>query len=299
MTRRLSGVLGPVVTPFDAAGEVDASAFRANVRAHLAQGLSGIVVAGSTGEAPLLDEDERRALVACAREETADDRWVVVGIGGESTRITIRRASDAAERGADAVLVVSPHYYGSAMTTAALRAHFLAVADASPIPVVLYNIPKYTHAAIDPVLVGELATHQNVIGIKDSSGDLEMLRGYLRSSAPDFAVLTGHAGTYGDARALGAAGGILAIALFAAHLVHDLDRAVEEGDAARRAPLQEHARTLGREIVAQRGVAGVKAALDQVGMTGGAVRPPLMDLDDAGREQVRAALAAAGQASVA
>ncbi len=299
MKRALEGILGPVVTPFDASGGVSRDAFRANVRAHVAQGLAGVVVAGSTGEAPLLDEEERRALVAWARADVPSDRWLVAGIGGESTRITVERSRVAAEQGADAALTVSPHYYGSAMTTAALRAHFDAVADASPVPVILYNIPKYTHAALAPTLVAELAAHENIVGIKDSSGDLELLAGYLRSRGPRFAVLTGHAGTYAEARAMGAAGGILAIALFAAPLVRDLEEAHAGGHAARREVLQDAARTVGREIVAQLGVAGVKCAMDEMGLAGGPVRAPLLDLDATGRERVRMALAAAGQASAA
>ena len=144
---RFEGVFGPVVTNFDVrTGDVDRDAFGANVRAHLDAGMAGIVVTGSTGEAALLDERERMALVETARELVPSDRLLIVGTGAESTRMARRYASLAAERGADAVLVVAPHYYGAkAMNASALRAHYSAIADESRVPVLLYNIPKYMH----------------------------------------------------------------------------------------------------------------------------------------------------------
>ena len=123
-------------------------AFAANVRAHLAAGLHGVVVTGSTGEAALLDEDERAHLVDLARDATPHDRTLLVGTGAESTRAVIARNRMAAERGADGVLVVAPHYYGDAMTADALRDHYERIADASPVPVLLYTIPKYMHFAV-------------------------------------------------------------------------------------------------------------------------------------------------------
>ncbi|MDB4900067.1 MAG: dihydrodipicolinate synthetase, partial [Gemmatimonadetes bacterium] len=154
---RLDGVLAPVVTPFDATGELDEAGFVRNVRAHLDAGLLGVVVTGSTGEAALLDENERTRLIELTRRELPEDRPLIVGTGAESTRSVVTRSRAAAERGADAVLVVAPHYYGDQMTVEALRDHYRRVADASPIPVMLYTIPKYMHFALSPALVLELA----------------------------------------------------------------------------------------------------------------------------------------------
>ena len=195
MTKALSGIIGPVVTTFDAVtGDLAAVPFRANMRAHVDAGLAGIVVAGSTGEAALLEEHERQRLLEWARPLVPDDRWLIAGIGGESTRVTVRRAREAAERGADAALVVAPHYYGAQMTPDALAAHFRRVANDSPLPVILYNIPKYVHFALAPGLVQELAKHDNVIGMKDSAGDLEQLGAYLNAQSERFTVLTGSGG---------------------------------------------------------------------------------------------------------
>ena len=116
MTRPLAGVMAPAVTPFDDTGALGRAAFERNVRAHLEAGLSGVVVAGSSGEAALLDEGERAALVASARPLVPADRWLIAGIGGESTRVVVQRARTAADAGADAVLVVSPHYYCKRMS---------------------------------------------------------------------------------------------------------------------------------------------------------------------------------------
>lgn len=295
--KALSGVFGPVVTPFDAAtGNVATADFRANAEAHLRAGLSGLVVAGSTGEAALLDDVERRMLVESVRGVVDDDRWLIAGAGSESTRQTMRRARDAASAGADAVLVVSPHYYSGAMTAEALRAHFSRVADESPVPLVLYNIPKYAHFSLPPELVAELARHENVIGIKDSSGDLSLLEQYLASQSAEFTVLTGSGQTWAQALALGARGGILGVSLFAPALTLSVLAAHLRNDASEALRLQERLTPLARRIVSDQGVAGVKAALDLIGRAGGNPRSPLLPLDAAGRDETARLLEAAGLA---
>jgi len=295
MTKVLGGVLGPVVTTFDdTTGDLAAVPFRANVRAHLDAGLSGIVIAGSTGEAALLEEHERHRLLEWARAIVPDDRWLIAGIGAESTRLTIRRAHEAAERGADAALVVAPHYYGAQMTPEALAAHFRQVADESPLPIILYNIPKYTHFPLAAGLVHELASHENVTGIKDSSGDLTQLGGYLDAQSDRFTVLTGSGAGLYPALEMGARGGILAVGLFAAPVSVSLCRAFASGDMAAAGRAQERLVPLARSVVSELGVAGVKAALDLVGLTGGHVRAPLLPLRETARERVAELMRAAG-----
>lgn len=295
MTKVLGGVLGPVVTTFDdATGDLAAIPFRANLRAHLDAGLSGVVVAGSTGEAALLEEHERQRLLEWARAIVPDDRWLIAGIGAESTRLTIRRAQDAAERGADAALVVAPHYYGAQMTPEALVAHFRRIADESPLPLILYNIPKYVHFPLAPGLVLDLASHENLIGIKDSSGDLAQLGAYLDAQSDRFTVLTGSGSGLYPALEMGARGGILAVGLFAAHVSVSLCRSFASGDVAAAGRAQERLTPLARTIVGELGVAGVKAALDLVGLTGGPIRAPLLSLRAPARERVAELLRTAG-----
>ena len=298
MTRALQGLLAPVTTPFGAHGEIDAGAFRENLVAHLAAGLDGIVIAGTTGEAPLLEAEERGALVGVARSLVPADRWLIAGVGAESTRETLHRARVAADRGADAVLVVAPHYFAAALEPAErdtqLRAHYVRVADESPLPVVLYTIPKFTHFALDAALVAELSRHERVIGIKDSSGDPALLGGYLASRGERFAVLTGSGSGFGSALGAGAAGGILAVALFAPVLAVAVRDARVRGDDPAAAAAQAALAPLAREIVGRMGVAGVKAALDAIGLVGGSPRLPLRAVTDAERREVEALLASAG-----
>jgi 4-hydroxy-2-oxoglutarate aldolase len=293
VTVSLAGIFGPLVTPFAASGEIDTTAFAANVRAHLDSGLNGVVIAGSTGEAALLDEAERSSLVEVAREIVPKSKTLIVGAGAESTRMAIRLARNAADRGADAVLVVAPHYYGGAMTADVLLRHYRTIADASTIPVILYNIPKYMHFALSPQVVAELARHPNIIGIKDSSGKTEMIDGFLAHRSPSFSVVSGSGAIFQHSLQNGATGGILGVSLFAPSLALDVFMAMKRGDVASATPAQERLTPLHAKIVAELGVAGVKAALDTIGLGGGALRPPLQALGAAERKEISTLLKSA------
>ncbi len=297
--KQLSGVFAPVVTTYYRdTGDVDLAAFAANIDVHMKAGMTGVVVTGSTGEAALLDMAERAALVDAAREMVSRDRVLIVGTGAESTRACVQLSRDAGARGADAVLVVAPHYYGAAMTDLALRQHYWRVADESPVPVVLYNIPKYMHFTLAPTLVAELATHENVIGIKDSSGNRELFASYMQVQSERFSVLTGNAPMFNHALSIGSRGGILAVALFAGALTLDVYDAASHGEQSPAAAAQERLSPLGTRIVGEFGVAGVKAAMDQVGLAGGPVRSPLLSLDNAQRTLVAELLRSAELATV-
>jgi 4-hydroxy-2-oxoglutarate aldolase len=185
------------------------------------------------------------------------------------------------------------------MTEDALWAHYSRVADESPVPVLLYNIPKYTHLQLGSKLVHALADHPNIAGIKDSTGDMTQLRAYLDAQSDHFTVLTGHAGTLLDAIGYGARGGVLAVALFAAALIFDLMEAISRGDGVTASEIQARVRPIAREIVAELGPPGIKVAMDLVGLAGGAPRPPLRPLGAGERERVSTLLGAAGLARVA
>jgi 4-hydroxy-2-oxoglutarate aldolase len=191
------------------------------------------------------------------------------------------------------VLVVAPHYYGSAMTHDALRDHYRAVADASPIPVLLYTIPRYMHFALSPALVLELAAHENIVGMKDSAGDAALFAQYLAAKGRAFQVLTGSGTLLGEALRMGADGAILAVALFAP--MHSLLvlAAVRDGDADALDGAQARLAPMAARIVGAMGVAGVKAALDMVGLAGGSPRAPLRPLDGAEHDELRQLLLAA------
>jgi 4-hydroxy-2-oxoglutarate aldolase len=292
VTVSLRGVLAPVITPFDrATGELSREGLERNLAAHLAGGVHGIVLAGSTGEAPLLDEGERTQLTEWARTVVPRDRLLVAGAGAESTRTTIRLARNAAAAGADAVMVVAPHYYGGAsMTATALSSHFLRVAESSPVPVILYNIPKYMHYSLPPQLVSDLAPHANIIGIKDSSGDRDLLSVYLNAARDDFTVMTGSAGLLSRALKMGGGGGIIAAATLAPKLAREVYDAASASDFAAAESGQEVLASLGTEIVAALGVAGIKAAHDVIGLYGGEPRMPLEPLGASDSERLRSVI---------
>ena len=283
----LKGIFAPVTTPFGKDGELDRKAFEHNVAAHMAAGLKGVVVNGSTGEAAMLDELERESLASWARQHIRGDRLLIVGVGAESTRTTLRLAERAGEVGADAVLVVAPHYFGSNMTEEAVRAHYLRVADESTSPVILYNIPNYMHFRLSKQLVLELSKHENVIGIKDSSGAADSLTDYLAAQGDGFTTITGSGQLWGTAVQMGARGGILAVSLFAPALTQAVYDAVARKDIATGESLQARLTPLAKHIVGEMGPAGVKVAMDCVGLKGGMPRSPLLPLSKADADRVR------------
>lgn len=293
-TKTLSGLMVPAVSTFDTNGDLDRTAFEFNLDAHLEHGVDGVLIAGSSGESALLDTSERRTLLEWARTRIPPDKWLLAGVGSESTRQTIARAHDAKAAGADAVLVVSPHYYLKRMNEAALLAHFRAVADASPLPVMLYNIPVYAHVVLSPALIHEMAEHPNVIGMKDSAGNLPMLAQYVEAQSSAFRVLTGSGATVVPAMAAGAAGAILAIGLFAGPAVRLMFDAARAGRADEAAALQVRLAPLASDIGGALGPAGIKAAMNLVGLKGGLSRSPLLPPSADELAVVRARLEAAG-----
>jgi dihydrodipicolinate synthase/N-acetylneuraminate lyase len=290
--RPIGGVLAPIATPFQAeSGDLDLEHTASNARQLLAQGLDGIVAAGSTGEAPLLDADEQRRLVAALRAVVPRDRWLLAGTGAESTRAAIALSRAAAAEGADAVLVRPPSYYSAAHSAQSIAAYFRAVADATPVPVLVYNIPKYTQLPIAPQLLAELAAHGNIVGAKDSSGDPQNLAAY-RAAVPQWALLVGSGSLLVTALELQCQGGIMAVACFAAPLAAAVFAAARAADWPRARELQAQLATLDKEIVGKLGPAGIKAAMDCSGLYGGPVRAPLAPLAAPDRDRIGQLLAA-------
>ena len=204
----LGGIYPPLTTPFRPDGSLDTGGFERNLEAYAAQDLAGALVLGSNGEAGSLDEDEKLTLVRIARARTAS-RTLLVGTGLESTRATIALTRKVADLGADAALVLTPSYYKSQMTPAALRSHFEAVAEASPIPVLLYSVPAFTGITFPAGLAAELAAHPRVRGMKESSGDVGLLGRIVASVPKSFDVLCGNGQVIYPALCVGAVGGVL------------------------------------------------------------------------------------------
>jgi 4-hydroxy-2-oxoglutarate aldolase len=292
----LRGILPPLVTPFRSDGTLDTAGFEANLEIYATQDLGGVLVLGSNGEAASLEEPEKLVLVRLARARTGS-RTLLVGTGLESTRATIALTRRVADLGADAALVLTPHYYKSQMTSAALRAHFEAVADASPIPILLYSVPAFTGLTFPIPLAAELAEHPMVRGMKESSGDIGLLSRIVASVPESFDVVCGNAPVIYPALCAGAVAGILATACCAPRPVTALFQAFAEGDHARARRLQEAITPLAVAVTTTHGVAGLKAAMDLAGFRGGSVRAPLQPLDPATRESLRPLLQRAESAA--
>jgi len=286
---KLAGILPPLVTPFRADGGVDLAAFEANLESYSSFDLGGYLVLGSNGEAAALDEEEKVSLIRTARR-LCGSRLLLAGTGLESTRSTIAFTRRAAEAGADAALVLTPHYYKPQMSPDALRLHFERVADASPVPVLLYSVPAFTALPFPPSLASALAGHRNIAGMKESSGDLGLLGRIVSSVPPSFQVACGSAPVVYPALCLGAVAGILAVACCAPGPSAALYRAFLAGDHAGARRIQAALTPLAVAVTATWGVAGLKAAMDAAGLRGGEVRAPLLPLPAVARAELAATL---------
>jgi 4-hydroxy-2-oxoglutarate aldolase len=289
----IEGVLPPIPTPF-AGDAIDHPGLAANVGRWMRTRLAGLVVLGSNGEAPLLDDYESDAVMETARKHIPRGRIMIGGIGRESTGATIAAAKRAARIGVDAVLVRTPSFYKNVMTSDAFVRHYTAVADASPVPVLLYNVSLFTGVNLLPDAVERLAVHPNIIGVKESNADLVQLAETIARTPDDFVVLGGSAPTFYHALCAGADGGVLAIAGVLPDMcveLHDLVRRQQHADAL---ALQKRITPFGRLLGAVHGVAGLKYSLDQIGYVGGSTRAPLGAVPPDAQRQIREQLAALG-----
>ena len=292
MSLRISGILPPLPTVFDArTGEVDGAAIARNVRRLLGTPLAGVLALGSNGEAALLREDEADRVVAAVREAVPSDRLLLAGTGRESTSGTIDACRRAAALGADAVLVRAPSFFRSQMTPPALTAHFGAVADASPVPVILYNFTAATGVSLAPDVVAALASHPNIIGVKESGSDIARVADLVAVAPEGFGVLAGSASTFYAALCAGVHGGVLALAAIVPDACVRLVRLVREGHYEEARALQRQLLPLARAISTGWGVAGLKAALALVGVDVGVPRLPLQPAPESALAAIRAALA--------
>jgi 4-hydroxy-2-oxoglutarate aldolase len=296
----LRGVFLPIPTPFDSTSEVDLRGLRANIAKWNSTGISGYVLLGSTGERVNLDEREYLKVIEAAREEvaTGEDRHAfIVGAGQQSTIGTvneIRRV--AATVPVDAFLVITPHFYRPSITQEALIQHYERVADESPAPVILYSMPALTGIKIEPETAAYLSQHENIIGIKDSSADLEGLTETIKLAREDFAVLTGNGTVLHQALLAGAWGGILAVGCVAPALCLEIFSAVKSGEIETAARLQSKLTPLAQAVTVRFGIGGLKGALEMNGYVGGTVRAPLSLPDDNARAEIRRCLEEAEKA---
>lgn len=289
-----AGLYTPLVTPFDSDSEIDEAALRSNAQRYLATRLTGLIVLGSNGEAAQLDDAESDCAIAAVRDVVPRGRPLLAGTGRESTRATIAATRRAAALGVDAAMVRTPSFYKAQMTSETFVRHYREVADASPIPIFLYNVTVYTGVNLLPDAVSALSEHPNVAGIKESGNDTVQLADTLARTNANFVVLAGSAMSYYASLALGAHGAVLALAGLVPDLCADLIDHVRANrhDAARE--LQRRLMPLARAISTVHGVPGLKAALDLMGYRGGTPRPPLRTVSAEAIARIRLELTTLG-----
>jgi 4-hydroxy-2-oxoglutarate aldolase len=280
---KLQGIYAPIPTPF----ENDQIAFdklAANMEFWLASKLTGIVVMGSNGEFVVLSQEEKKELISKACKMIQGRKPVLAGIGCESTKETIELAKHAADAGADAALALSPNYYKRAMSDELNKAFFQEVADACPIPLVMYNMPANTGINLSSKLIADMAKHPNIIGVKDSGGNIVQIAEIINSTPPDFSVFAGSASFLYPSLVLGATGGTLALANVLPDECAEIQELTEAGRHAEARALQLKLLDINNAVTARWGVSGLKAALEMQGLFGGEPRKPLLPLGEQERK---------------
>jgi len=271
---RLSGVMPPIATPFQD-GEIALDRLRENFQKWNQTGLSGYLVLGSNGEAVYLNEKEKMEVIEASRESIPVSKMMMVGTGAESTQETIRFTNQAARIGADYALVVTPSYFKGSMKPQILHDHFVAVAESARIGILLYNVPQFTGINLEPELVANLSEHPNIVGIKDSSGNIGQLSEIIHLSQKGFAVFVGSAPVFFPALCVGAAGGILAVANVAPNECVQMFDLFEKKNFEEAKELQYRLTPLAKGVTTKHGIGGLKIAMDLAGYFGGDPRPPL------------------------
>ena len=292
--REIRGVIPPVITPFTESGEVDYAALVSNLARWNRTALAGYLILGSNSEFVYLNEDEKVRILEVTREHIPRDKVLIAGTGCEATQATIALTRRAADIGADAVMVVTPSYYKPHMRAHVLIEHYRRVADASPVPVFLYNVPIFTGIVLDPDVVGRLAGHGNIVGMKDSAGNLTVFAEYRRQTPPEFLLFVGSGPVFLPALSLGARGGILAFANCAPEACLHLNTLFHEGKLDEAREQQLKLLPAMRVVTTRFGIGGLKAAMDMVGYTGGWPRPPLLPPSDEERLEIQRVFEQAG-----
>jgi 4-hydroxy-2-oxoglutarate aldolase len=293
-----SGVFAALTTPYGPDGSVSLSDLKHNLHLYNATDLLGYVVLGSTGESVLLTRAEMDAILSTVKEAAAKEKKLLAGTGAESTAETIERTKRAAEIGYHAALVKPPYYYKPAYKPEALIAHFRRVADESPIPVMLYSIPQFTGITLSAAEVAALAEHPNIIGIKDSSGNVQGTADFVAATPSAFNVLVGNAATLYPSFVVGARGGILALASAMPEKCVALFDLIRQGHHEKARELQSVVARASKLVVSELGLTGVKYVMDQRGYRGGIPRLPLQPLHHEQKKRLNELLATLEPAAV-
>ena len=284
----IEGVLPPMITPFLANGDVDYDGFASNIEKWNNDKMAGYLVIGSNSETVYLNEDEKLRLVELTVKTAAPGRHVMAGTGLESARETIAFTNKCAKLGAHSALVLTPFYYGGAMNSQAMIRYFSTVADNADIPVLIYNVSKFTHVNIQADAVAELSKHPNIAGMKDSNGDVPQLATFLRVADPSFQVMTGTFGAWYPALTMGVTAAISAMANCAPNPIAEVRELYLGGNQRAAYELWQRWFPVNAAVTGAFGIPGLKHATDLAGYTGGHVRNPLADSSDADKAKVKA-----------
>jgi len=288
MAKRIEGVFAPIATPFGADGEIDFGKFAENLAKFSKTGLAGITALGSNGEFPLLSRSEKLDLVSAVRKGLAPDKSVLAGTGCESLKETVELTKEAADRGADAALVINPSYYKKDMSDSALEKFYVALADASPIPVMVYNMPNNTGVNLSSALVVKLSSHPNIVGVKDSGGNIVQISEIIAGVPDDFSVFAGSSSYLFATTVLGGKGGTLAAANVAPDLCAEMYALCLKKEYEKARKIQLDLLELNACVTARYGIGGMKAAMDLAGFYGGKPRLPIQPASDATVAAIRA-----------
>lgn len=284
----LSGIMPPIPTPFNRDETIALDRLADNMRAWNAWPLAGYVVQGSNGEYPLMNAEERIEMVRQVKKLTPEGKLVIGGSSCESTQMTIDMSNKMADAGADAVMVVTPSYFKSSMTPQALKKHFVDVAEGSRIPVILYNMPANTGIDMSASLLAELAQHPNIIGVKDSGGDITKIgRLVYETKNMDFQVLAGSTGYLLPSLLVGAVGGVNGLANILGNEVCQIYKLASEGKFKEAMELHERILAPNSMVTRELGVPAMKEAMDMFGLYGGPCRRPLQPLTADQKSQLR------------
>ena len=291
---KLEGIFPPIPTPFDSNGEIAFDKLGENIQWLSAYDLNGFVILGSNGEAVLLKEKEKEQIWETARQVIPPDKLMIAGTGCQSTQETVELTQMAAAHGADVALVLNPHYYRNQMTTDAFVHHYHTIADNVSIPLLVYNMPAATGIDIDAVTISGIAEHVNIIGLKDSSGNITKMSQIRQLVGPAFQIIAGSASFFLPALSAGAVAGIMALANIAPlqclHIYRFfLDKKFEEAQ-----DLQTALVALNQAVTRDWGVPALKAAMDMLGLYGGPVRMPLLPISEEIKRELRTIIQRSG-----
>ena len=284
----ISGIFPALVTPFDSSEAVSLSGVKENIRRYNQTLVTGYVVLGSTGESVMLSREETDAVLAATKEAAAPEKLLIAGTGAESTAETIARTKRAAALGYPLALVKTPYYYKPVYRAETYIQHYRAVADASPIPILLYSVPQFTGITLETPEILALSAHPNIVGIKDSSGNIQRVGEIVARARSDFHVLTGGAAVVYPALVVGARGAILALAAALPEKCAELFELAQRAQHEQAKLLQHRLVEASKRIVSENGIAGLKYAMDLRGYQGGLPRRPLLPLTEEKKQSIAA-----------